>query len=98
MPPVDLSEFSQCRCESDAGLRRSRCTLMIALSFPLGAFCWQNCCHNVMVQKKIRFSAPRVEKSHQSDRLSMLNSPIYELDATKSEPVGNLIGVDPKGK
>jgi hypothetical protein len=51
-----------------------------------------------MVQKKIRFSAPRVEKSHQSDRLSMLNSPIYELDATKSEPVGNLIGVDPKGK
>jgi len=48
--------------------------------------------------KKYQFSAPRVEKSDQSDRVTMLNLPIYELDATKSEPVGNLIGVDPKGK
>jgi hypothetical protein len=48
--------------------------------------------------KRYQFSAPRVEKSDQSDRVTMLNSPIYELDATKSEPVGNLIGVDPKGK
>jgi hypothetical protein len=46
--------------------------------------------------KKYQFSAPRFEKSDQSDRVTMLT--IDQLDATKSEPVGNLIGVDPKGK
>jgi hypothetical protein len=71
---------------------------MIALSFGLGVFCWQNCCHNIMLQKNISLALPVLRKVIKAIASTLLNSPIHNLDATKSEPVGNLIGVDPKGK
>jgi hypothetical protein len=60
---------------------------------PAGGFLLAKLLSQYNDAKKFRFSAPRFEKSDQSARLSMLT--IYQLDATKSEPVGNLIGVDP---
>ena len=63
---------------------------------PAGGFLLAKLLSQYNDAKKIRLSAPRVEKSDQSDRVTMLT--IDQLDATKSEPVGNLIGVDPKGK